>query len=147
MTETPAAASPAPTGPEAGAAPAAPAPGRPVSAGLSAEEIAASLRTGRDLGPAYDDAVAASLVDRIGAEIDARVDARMARQNVPAADPAADNDLQWKSPRLMMGFMTMIFAIPLGAIGGSYLGPAGVIAAWAGLIAIFLIAVVGQGRR
>lgn len=34
------------------------------------EEIAASVAAHRDLGPAYDDAVAAGLVERIGAEAD-----------------------------------------------------------------------------
>jgi hypothetical protein len=41
------------------------------------EEIAASVGAHRDLGPAYNDAVAAGLVDRIGAEVDRRVDERI----------------------------------------------------------------------
>ena len=40
------------------------------------EEIAASVGAHRDLGPAYDDAIAAGLVERIDAEIDRRVDER-----------------------------------------------------------------------
>jgi hypothetical protein len=41
------------------------------------EEIAASLAAHAELGPRYDDAVAEGLVERIGAEIDRRVDARL----------------------------------------------------------------------
>jgi hypothetical protein len=40
-------------------------------------EIRASVAAHGDLGPAYDDAVAEGLVERIGAEIDKRIDARL----------------------------------------------------------------------
>jgi hypothetical protein len=40
-------------------------------------EIRASVGAHADLGPAYDDAVAEGLVERIGAEIDKRIDARL----------------------------------------------------------------------
>jgi hypothetical protein len=52
------------------------------------DEIAAAGAAHRDLGPGYDDAVAEGLVERIGAEIDKRVDARLAqRGDVPAQRP------------------------------------------------------------
>jgi hypothetical protein len=41
------------------------------------DEITAAAAAHRELGPQYDDAVAESLVDRIGDEIDRRVDARL----------------------------------------------------------------------
>ena len=41
------------------------------------EEVQASAAAHRDLGPGYDTAVAEGLVDRIGEEIDRRVDARL----------------------------------------------------------------------
>jgi len=40
-------------------------------------EIRASVDAHQDLRPAYDDAVAEGLVERIGAEIDKRIDARL----------------------------------------------------------------------
>jgi hypothetical protein len=40
-------------------------------------DIAAAAAAHRELGNAYDDAVAESLIDRIGAEIDKRVEARL----------------------------------------------------------------------
>ena len=51
------------------------------------EEIAASVAAHADLGPRYDDAVAEGLVERIGEEIDRRVDARLRSlgQQRPAA--------------------------------------------------------------
>ena len=43
------------------------------------DEIAAAGAAHRELGPGYDDAVAEGLVERIGVEIDKRVDARLAQ--------------------------------------------------------------------
>jgi hypothetical protein len=53
------------------------------------EQIAAAAAAHRELGPGYDDAVAEGLVERIGAEIDKRVDTRLAQRSVaaPAARP------------------------------------------------------------
>jgi hypothetical protein len=52
------------------------------------EEIAASVGAHRDLGSDYDDAIAAGLVERIGAEIDRRIDERIS-QYQPGGKPAA----------------------------------------------------------
>jgi hypothetical protein len=58
------------------------------------EEITATTAAHRELGPGYDDAVAEGLVERIGAEIDRRVDARLAQRGLggqvspPARSPS-----------------------------------------------------------
>jgi hypothetical protein len=49
----------------------------------SRDEIAASLAAHNELGPRYDDAVAEGLVDRIGEEIDKRVEARLRGLGAP----------------------------------------------------------------
>jgi hypothetical protein len=46
-------------------------------------EIRASVAARADLGPGYDDAVAEGLVERIGAEIDKRIDARLGHHDWP----------------------------------------------------------------
>jgi hypothetical protein len=46
---------------------------------LAQEDIAAAAAAHRELGRDYDDAVAQSLVERIGDEIDKRVDTRLGR--------------------------------------------------------------------
>jgi hypothetical protein len=70
---------------------------------LKDEEIAASVGAHRDLGSEYDDAIAAGLVERIGAEVDRRVDERISqyqRGSRPAAGhqgngaPAASHQAQ-----------------------------------------------------
>ena len=60
----------------------------------SDEEIAASVGAHRDLGSEYDDAIAAGLVERIGAEVDRRVDERISqyqRGGRPAAGHAGNS--------------------------------------------------------
>ena len=59
------------------------------------QEIAASVGAYRDLGGGYDEAIAAGLVERIGAEVDRRVDERMSlyqRDAQPAPDGAGSRD-------------------------------------------------------
>ena len=51
-------------------------------------DIAAAAAAHRELGNAYDDAVAESLIDRIGAEIDKRVEARLGAHPHSARSPA-----------------------------------------------------------
>jgi hypothetical protein len=54
-------------------------------------EIKASVAAHHDLGPDYDEAVAEGLVERIGAEIDKRIDARLGRLGTPAAGVPGDS--------------------------------------------------------
>ncbi len=52
-------------------------------------EIRASVAAHADLGPGYDDAIAEGLVERIGAEIDKRIDARFGQSGAVPAPGAA----------------------------------------------------------
>jgi hypothetical protein len=52
-------------------------------------DIAAATAAHRELGSAYDDAVAESLIDRIGAEIDKRVEAKLGARPHSARSPVA----------------------------------------------------------
>ncbi len=53
-------------------------------------EIRASVGAHADLGPGYEEAVAEGLVERIGVEIDKRIDARLAQTGAAGAPgPAA----------------------------------------------------------
>jgi hypothetical protein len=51
------------------------------------EEIAASVAAHAELGPRYDAALAEGLIERIGDEIDKRVDARLRGMGGPAQQP------------------------------------------------------------
>jgi VIT1/CCC1 family predicted Fe2+/Mn2+ transporter len=65
-------------------------------------DIAAATAAHHELGRDYDDAVAESLVDRIGAEIDKRVDARL-RTGSSGSRPPAESWLSGKSQVLFLG--------------------------------------------
>jgi hypothetical protein len=75
------------------------------------EDITAAVGAHQELGPHFDGAVAESLVDRIGDEIDRRVDARLgdrgrSRQARRQADvPSAVSQNPWASVALSLGSM------------------------------------------
>jgi hypothetical protein len=116
----------------------------------TAEEIAAAVGAHRDLGPGYDDAVAAGLVERIGAEIDLRVDARMSQyqrggqpaQHLPAVH--SGGQISWQQVILAFGSM-VIGAIASGtcAAHGNETWP--IIFIWIALVVINL-AIFRAGR-
>ncbi len=89
-------------------------------------DIAAAAAVHSELGPDYGDAVAEGLVERIGAEIDKRVDARLAQRGpavtpTPAA-PAARPP--WAPVAMGLGSMLIGFGVtaevlrPQGSNGG-----------------------------
>jgi hypothetical protein len=87
------------------------------------EDIAAAVAAHHELGRDYDGAVAESLVDRIGAEIDKRVEARFGQGGGKLARRAGDCQL-----RPATGPSWAMVALGLGSIG---LG-IGFSAAWLG---------------
>ena len=62
------------------------------------DEITASVAAHAELGPRYDTAVAEGLVERIGEEIDRRIDARLGGQTQPLQRPRADDRATPASP-------------------------------------------------
>lgn len=115
---------------------------------LPRDEIAASLQAGRELGPDYDEAVAASLVERLDEAIDTRIREQLDRreQAAPAAPPASGPAPH--TARLVLTIVAMGISIPLTAISGGLGGPMGIMAAWIGIITFYLIAVTGfRGPR
>ena len=77
------------------------------------DEITASLAAHQELGPRYDAAVADGLVERIGEEIDKRVDARLRTMNqqapaTPTAAPPA-TPARGANSGLALGVVSLIF--------------------------------------
>ena len=111
---------------------------------LSAGELRAAAETHKELGPEYRDAVLESFVERVGREIDARVDARLA-QGAPrpvAPQPAAAAPA--RQPRqfspLAMALGSIGLGIPITAIvvaAGAH--PTGI---WGLLVVWIAIAVI-----
>ena len=99
---------------------------------LSPDEVRAAAETHRDLGPDYQSAVIESFLDKVGREIDARVDARVAEQRGRRA------------PRERSAFAVVVISllagIPLSAIavgdGQHPAGLAGLLVIWAAIAVI-----------
>ncbi len=83
-------------------------------------EIRASVAARQDLGPDYDDAVAEGLVERIGVEIDKRIDARLGQLGTagPTVVSGMPGPAGMPGPPGQQGYQA-----PMGYQG--YQGPAG----------------------
>lgn len=116
---------------------------------LSPDEIRAAAETHRDLGPEYQSAVIESFLDRVGREIDARVDARLAAAQLPIQQqyqhPLARPQRE-RAP-LALAIVSMALGIPLTALavtaGRNPTGFAGLLVIW---IAIAVINVAYSRR-
>ncbi|PWV55487.1 hypothetical protein [Nocardiopsis sp. L17-MgMaSL7] len=108
------------------------------------EEIAAALRASRELGPEYDEAVAASLVERVDDTIEERVKHHVARRT-GADEPRVG--VASNTVRMVLALVCLGISIPITAIVASLIGGAmSVFMVWAGLIGFYLIAVLGLRR-
>jgi hypothetical protein len=115
------------------------------------EEIAAAVGAHQTLGPAYDDAIAAGLVERIGVEVDRRVDERMSQQAQPGPHaqrlPAVHSggQISWQQVILALGSM-VIGAITSASVNNDHgVGPWPVIVIWVS-IAFINIAIFHAGH-
>ena len=111
---------------------------------MSAGELRAAAETHKELEPEYRDAVLESFVERVGREIDARVDARLAQgaprpvAPQPAAAAPARQPRQFSPLAMALGSITL--GIPITAIvvaAGTH--PAGI---WGLLVVWIAIAVI-----
>jgi hypothetical protein len=67
-------------------------------------EIRASVAAHADLGPGYDDAVAEGLVERIGTEIDKRIDARLGHLGTVSGSPGPAGSPGYQGPAAPAGY-------------------------------------------
>jgi hypothetical protein len=119
---------------------------------LSPDEIRAAAETHRDLGPEYQSAVIESFLDRVGREIDARVDARLAAAQQPILQQQQQYQHLAARPHrerapLALAIVSMALGIPLTALavtaGRNPTGFAGLLVIW---IAIAVINVAYSRR-
>lgn len=107
------------------------------------DEFRAAAEVHRELGPEYDKAVVESFLERLGPEIDARVDARVAQERQAGAG-------QPHTPSMKLAITSMALGIPLTAIvtssGANPAGLAGVLIVWLA-IAIINVAYAISCRR
>ena len=109
---------------------------------LSAEELRAAAEVHRELGPDYQSAVIESFLDRVGREIDARVDARVAaglRTPGSLAEPRSARPPKHGQPAVI-ALGSMVLGIPLSAVsaaaGAHPAGFWGLLGVWIAIAAI-----------
>ncbi|HEY9243767.1 MAG TPA: hypothetical protein VIP48_17420 [Streptosporangiaceae bacterium] len=103
-----------------------------MSAPLSPEEVRAAAAIHKELGPDYQEAVIESFLDKVGREIDARVDARLAQQQV--APPPEQHGRGHSGSPMTLAIVSMALGIPLSAIavsaGAHPVGLPGLLVIW-----------------
>jgi len=122
------------------------------STSLTPDEIRAAAETHSELGPDYQSAVIESFLDKVGREIDARVDARLADARFPRARGLARAPRQ-RSP-FALAVVSMVLGIPLTAIavgdGSNPVGLGGLVVIWAAIALInvaYTLHSAGDWRR
>ena len=113
---------------------------------LSSGELRAAAETHRELPSEYRDAVLESFVERVGREIDARVDARLAQAAAgrPVAPQSAPSPPARKEPKpfsvLALALGSIALGIPISAIavaaGDHPAGLWGLIVVWIAIAVI-----------
>ena len=111
-----------------------------VSTSLSPEEIRAAAETHHELGPGYQDAVIESFLAKVGREIDARVDTRLAQQQ---SAPSAGYRRGHSGSPMALAITSMALGIPISAIAvAAGMHPAGFMGLLVVWIAIAIINIV-----
>jgi len=105
---------------------------------MSPEEIRAAAEVHNELGPGYRDAVIESFLDKVGREIDARVDARLARPQ--AAQPPARSRHEHSGSPMALAIASIALGIPISAIavaaGSNPAGFKGLVVVWIAIAVI-----------
>jgi hypothetical protein len=114
---------------------------------VSPQEIRAAAETYQELGPGYRDAVIESFLDRVGQQIDARVDVRVAQHELQA--PGRLPRGAPGSP-MALAIASMVLGIPISGIavaaGTHPAGLMGLIVVWTAIAVINVAYTVSLGR-
>ncbi len=109
------------------------------STSLTPDEIRAAAETHRELGPDYQSAVIDSFIDKVGKEIDARVDARLASARSVQGDRRLDRPSQsnGRGAALALGIVSIALAIPVTAImAAGHYNAVALVLVWAAIAVI-----------
>jgi hypothetical protein len=117
---------------------------------MSSEEIRAAAETYQELGPAYRDAVIDSFLDKVNGQIDARVEARLARQPTAPA-PVPQRLRRPTGSPMALAVISLVLGIPISAIavaaGAHPAGAVGLIVVWLAIAVINVAYDIGYHAR
>lgn len=113
---------------------------RPQADAETRREVEAALATRAELGPDYDEHIAAGLADRIEQLAAHRTAELRAQSEHAAADRATENSI--RTQRFTLGIISLGTGIPITAIAATNTEPGlfGVVVAWAGIVGVNLAA-------
>jgi hypothetical protein len=105
------------------------------------KELDATLQARRELGEEYDSALVDSFLEKIEQRLDGTADKRVRRQLaeqqlVAARGASHPRGQDGFGERYGFGIISLILAVPLSAIAGSFGGLPGLVAAWLGIAAV-----------
>jgi hypothetical protein len=112
---------------------------------LTPDELRAAAETHRELGPDYQSAVIDSFIDKVGREIDARVDARLGQARVPSPYPgypgphqmAPKQQSSGRNGQLALAIVSLSLGVPMTAIAlGTHAGNLALFIIWLGIVAV-----------
>lgn len=109
-------------------------------------EAEAAVEARRDLGPDYDDAIAAGLADKVEQLVAYRT-AELRAQNA-ARGMESSAEMSLRRQRFVLGIVSLGAGIPITAIAGGVVHPSllGVAVSWAGIVGVN-VAAAWNGRR
>jgi hypothetical protein len=119
---------------------------RPPSVELH-RDVEAALAARRDLGPEYDDQIAAGLAERIDELVAIRL--ADARTDVSERQLDREDERSSRTQRFVLGIISLGAGIPVTAIAATNTDPGivGVAVSWAGIVGVNVVAAWGARRR
>lgn len=122
-------------------------PGSPAGPGELRRDLEAALAARRELGPEYEEHLAAGLADRVEQLVAYRT-AELQRQ-AQAGEVEAAAEKSRRTQRFVLGIISLGAGIPITAISGSLVEPGllGIIVSWAGIVGVNVAASLNDRKR
>jgi hypothetical protein len=110
-------------------------------------DVEAALATRAELGPDYDEPIAAGLADRVEQLVALRI--ADTRHDSSLAEKQFKADQDARHQRFVLGIVSLGAGVPITAIAGSVpeSGLVGIAIAWAGIVGVNLAHALGGRRR
>jgi hypothetical protein len=110
-------------------------------------DVEAALSTRAELGPDYDEHIAAGLADRVEQLVAMRTAELRVRSSTTDREYEAEKTA--RSQRFVLGIVSLGAGVPITAIAGAMVDPglAGVLVAWVGIVGVNIAAGWGNRRR
>lgn len=104
------------------------------------KDLNAAVQATKDLGPEYESALVDSFLAKLDARVDTQVERRvrrqLAEQSLAAARPARKHEPSHGRSFGALPYVSMVFAVPLSAIGVVNEQLPGLVVSWLGIVGV-----------